>query len=62
MNDLIKNSESMDSVERGYWLEILPSLDDKQKQRLYDILEKERSKMAALYEWLGRESARIAAK
>ena len=48
LTDLIRKTGSMDATEKGYWLDLLPSMTDEQSERLYDILETERSKMADL--------------
>lgn len=43
--ELIDNTESMDSIERGMWKGKLPSMTDSQKDRLFDILDTERRKL-----------------
>lgn len=45
---LILATESMDDAERQYWFDILPSMNDDQVKRLYDILETERQKLDEL--------------
>lgn len=45
---LILATESMDNDERQYWFDIMPSMTDAQIDRLYDILETERRKLAEL--------------
>ncbi len=39
---LILSAESMDDDERQYWFDIMPSMDDDQIMRLYNILEVEK--------------------
>ncbi len=48
LNILIKDTESMDDDERGYWYDILGSMSFKQKFRLTEILAVERRKLADL--------------
>lgn len=43
--ELLLATESMDDSERQYWLDILPSMNTDQVQRLTDILETERKKL-----------------
>lgn len=45
---LVLNTESMDNDEKQYWFDIMPSMLDEQVDRLYDILETERVKLADL--------------
>jgi len=45
---LILNTESMDDEERQYWFGIMPTMNDKQIDRLFEILETERVKLEAL--------------
>jgi predicted ribosome quality control (RQC) complex YloA/Tae2 family protein len=45
---LILATESMDDSERQYWFDILPSMNDDQVKRLYDILETEKKKLDEL--------------
>ncbi len=45
---LILNTESMDDEERQYWFEIMPSMNDDQIDRLFNILETERKKLEEL--------------
>lgn len=45
---LILATESMDDSERQYWFDILPSMNDDQVKRLYDILETEKKKLEEL--------------
>ena len=47
---LIINTESMEDDERQYWFNIMPSMNNEQIQRLYDILHTEKEKLAALEE------------
>jgi len=42
------NTEAMDNDEKQYWFDIMPSMLDEQVDRLYDILEIERVKLADL--------------
>lgn len=45
---LILATESMDDSERQYWFDILPSMNEDQTKRLYDILETEKKKLEEL--------------
>jgi len=45
---LVLNTEAMDNDEKQYWFDIMPSMLDEQIDRLYDILETERVKLADL--------------
>jgi len=45
---LILATESMDDSERQYWFDILPSMNEDQVKRLYDILETEKKKLSEL--------------
>lgn len=45
---LVLNTESMDTNEKQYWFDILPSMTDEQIDRLFDILETERRKLEEL--------------
>ena len=45
---MVLQTESMDHAERQYWFDILPSMTDDQVDRLFDILETERRKLAEL--------------
>lgn len=45
---LILNTESMDDDERQYWFDIMPSMNDSQIDRLFNILETERKKLEEL--------------
>lgn len=45
---LVINTEAMDNDEKQYWFDIMPSMLDEQVDRLYDILEIERVKLADL--------------
>ena len=47
---LILETESMEDDERQYWFDIMPSMNNEQIQRLYDILHTEKKKLAALEE------------
>jgi len=56
--DLIKlvlNTESMDDEERQYWFDIMPSMNDNQIDRLFNILETERRKLEELEEKYQKE-------
>ncbi len=46
--ELILATESMDHDERQYWFDIMPSMNDTQIDRLYDILDTERKKLQEL--------------
>ncbi len=46
--DLIMKSESMNTEERQYWVNILPVMTPDQIQNLRDILENERKQLAAI--------------
>ncbi len=45
---LILRTESMDDNERQYWFDIMPSMTEKQIDRLFEILDTERKKLEAL--------------
>jgi hypothetical protein len=45
---LILHTESMDRVDKQYWLDILPSMTESHVNRLHDILETERRKLLEL--------------
>ncbi len=45
---LILATESMDDEERQYWFDIMPSMNDNQIDRLFNILETERRKLEEL--------------
>ncbi len=45
---LILNTESMDDEERQYWFDIMPSMNEEQIDRLFNILETERKKLEEL--------------
>lgn len=45
---LVLATESMDDEERQYWFDILPSMNDSQVDRLFNILETERKKLEEL--------------
>jgi hypothetical protein len=45
---LVLATESMDDEERQYWFDILPSMNDSQVDRLFNILETERRKLEEL--------------
>lgn len=46
--DLIVSSESMNTNERQYWINILPIMTPEQIQNLRDILQNERRQLAAI--------------
>ena len=46
--ELILGTESMDTGEKQYWFDILPSMTPEQVQKLYDILETEKQKLDEL--------------
>jgi hypothetical protein len=46
--DMILVTESMDDDERQYWFDIMPSMTEEQIDRLYNILDTERKKLAEL--------------
>ena len=46
--DLLLKTDSMDTQEKLYWFEILPSMTEEQIDRLFDILETERIKLEEL--------------
>ena len=46
--ELIIHSESMNTEERQYWINILPIMTPEQLQNLQDILTNERSQLAAI--------------
>lgn len=43
--NLVLNTPSMDSDEKQYWFDIYGSMNEEQKDRLFDILETERIKL-----------------
>lgn len=45
---MILATESMDNDERQYWFDIMPSMTDVQVDRLYTILDTERTKLHEL--------------
>lgn len=45
---LILATESMEDDERQYWFDIMPSMNDSQIDRLFNILETERKKLEEL--------------
>jgi len=45
---LVLITESMDDEERQYWFDIMPSMNDTQIDRLFNILETERRKLEEL--------------
>jgi len=45
---LVLATESMDDEERQYWFDIMPSMNDAQIDRLFNILETERRKLEDL--------------
>ena len=45
---LILATESMEDEERQYWFDIMPSMNDNQVDRLFNILETERRKLEEL--------------
>lgn len=40
--NLILNAESMSNVEKEHWVNVLPSMNDEQKEELKKILEEEK--------------------
>lgn len=46
--DLILHSESMNTEERKYWINMLPSMKPSQRDNLREILENERSQLAEI--------------
>ena len=52
---LILETESMEDDERQYWFDIMPSMTDEQIDRLFNILDTERKKLAALEEKYKKE-------
>ena len=45
---LVLGSESIDNNEKQYWFDIMPSMNDNQVDRLFNILETERRKLEEL--------------
>lgn len=43
--ELIHQAESMDKTEREFWLEIMPTLAQPKRERLFEIIELERVKL-----------------
>ncbi|MDD3466280.1 MAG: hypothetical protein PHE67_03945 [Campylobacterales bacterium] len=58
--ELVTGSESMDAKEKQYWLSQLPSLADKQIERMVTILKDEKKKLANLDEKYKKESDEMA--
>jgi hypothetical protein len=53
--ELINTSESMETQEeKTYWINLLPTMTDEHKERLYKILDNERQKLLALEKRLQR--------
>ena len=46
--ELISSSESMNTNERQYWINIMPIMTAEQIQNLHDILQNERRQLAAI--------------
>ncbi len=46
--DLVLNTESMDDDERQYWFDMMPSMNEDQIWRLFEILDTERKKLLEL--------------
>lgn len=46
--DLIKNTESMDDEEKQSWFDIIPSMNDDQIDRLFNILDNEKKQLEEL--------------
>ncbi len=45
---LIMESEAMDDEEKQYWFNLTKVMNDSQKERLYDILRREKQKLAEI--------------
>jgi hypothetical protein len=56
---LILNTESMESDEKQYWFDIMPSMTDDQIDRLFNILDTERKKLEALEEKYSTEIKKL---
>lgn len=56
---LILRSESMNDGERQYWVNILPVMTPEQVQSLRDILENERTQLAAIDEKYAKAMATV---
>ena len=56
---MILATESMDDDERQYWFDILPSMSQKQIQRLFDILDVERKKLQELEKKYAQEISEL---
>ncbi len=53
--ELIKGSESMNDEERQYWINLLPVMTPEQISNLNDILNNEKTQLAAIDEKYGKE-------
>lgn len=53
--ELVINTQSMDNEEKQYWFDILPSMNNEQIDRLFEILETERKKLEELEKKYERE-------
>lgn len=47
---LINNTESMDTEEKKYWFDLLPSMTEEQTNRLFEILDTEKKGIQKLEE------------
>jgi hypothetical protein len=45
LKELIQNTESMDSIEKKGWTELLPQMKEEHRQKLFEILDNERKQL-----------------
>lgn len=60
--ELILHSESMNTEERQYWIDILPVMDEEQLKQLRDILENEKAQLSAIDEQYANEMTKLGEK
>lgn len=53
--EMVLQTQSMDNEEKQYWFDILPSMNNEQIDRLYEILDTERKKLEELEKKYERE-------
>lgn len=57
--DLIVTTESMEHDEKQYWFDILPSMTDAQRKKLFNILSTERKKLNELEKKYQKEAEKL---
>jgi hypothetical protein len=55
MINLLMGSEALDDQERQYWFNLTDVMNDEQKGKLRDILTREKTKLAEIYEKYGKK-------